>query len=104
MFGRVLTIKKYVPDKKQQMDIPGLKVDHIESLSMEPLLESVKSTEDSTFNTSPTPNVASLSPIPDLRRDSQAEELLTLPAPDGFADSRRNSENLPHRWVLQFVV
>ncbi|XP_076663150.1 diacylglycerol kinase eta isoform X2 [Andrena cerasifolii] len=91
-----ITILNSVSNKKQQMDIPGLKVDHIESLSMEPLLESVNSTEDSTFNTSPTPNVASLSPIPDLRRDSQAEELLTLPAPDGFADSRRNSENLPH--------
>ncbi|XP_011060952.1 PREDICTED: diacylglycerol kinase eta isoform X8 [Acromyrmex echinatior] len=44
---------------------------------------------------SPTPNVASLSPMPDLRRDSQPEELLTLPAPDSFADSRRNSENIP---------
>lgn len=32
--------------------------------------------------------------MPDLRRDSQPEEILTLPAPDGFADSRRNSENL----------
>lgn len=44
---------------------------------------------------SPTPNLISLSPMPDLRRDSQAEELLTLPAPDGFADSRRNSSNMP---------
>ena len=44
---------------------------------------------------SPTPNLASLSPMPELRRDSQAEEMLTLPAPDGFADSRRNSSNVP---------
>ncbi|KAK0087488.1 hypothetical protein PV325_000929 [Microctonus aethiopoides] len=44
---------------------------------------------------SPTPNLISLSPMPDLRRDSQADELLTLPAPDGFADSRRNSSNMP---------
>ncbi|XP_044581503.1 diacylglycerol kinase eta isoform X4 [Cotesia glomerata] len=44
---------------------------------------------------SPTPNLVSLSPMPDLRRDSQVDELLTLPAPDGFADSRRNSSNIP---------
>ncbi|XP_053594048.1 diacylglycerol kinase eta isoform X2 [Microplitis demolitor] len=43
---------------------------------------------------SPTPNLTSLSPMPDLRRDSQVDELLTLPAPDGFADSRRNSYNI----------
>ncbi|CAL7943612.1 unnamed protein product [Xylocopa violacea] len=88
------TVINSILNKKQQLDIPGLKVDHVESLSVGPLIESVKSTDDSTC-TSPTPNVASLSPIPDLRRDSQPEELLTLPAPDGFADSRRNSENLP---------
>jgi len=40
-------------------------------------------------------NVVFSIPVPDLRRDSQPEELLTLPAPDGFADSRRNSENIP---------
>lgn len=78
------------------MDIPGLKVDHIENLSVEPLLENI---EDSTCTISPTPNLASLSPILDLRRDSQSDELLTLPAPDGFADSRRNSENLPQGYV-----
>lgn len=77
------------------MDIPGLKVDHVENLSVGPFIESLKSTEDSICTASPTPNVASLSPMPDLRRDSQPEELLTLPAPDGFADIRRNSENLP---------
>ncbi|XP_034947054.1 diacylglycerol kinase eta isoform X2 [Chelonus insularis] len=44
---------------------------------------------------SPTPNLACLSPIPDIRRDSQSpDDLLTLPAPDGFADSRRNSSNI----------
>ncbi|KOX68067.1 Diacylglycerol kinase eta [Melipona quadrifasciata] len=76
-------------DDTIQLDIPGLRVDHVDNLSVGPLIESVKSTDNSTC-TSPTPNVASLSPIPDLRRDSQSEELLTLPAPDGFADSRRN--------------
>ncbi|XP_076247267.1 diacylglycerol kinase eta [Calliopsis andreniformis] len=90
-----ITVLSSVSSKKEEMDIPGLKMDHIENLSVEPLIESVKSTEDSTCTISPTPNVASLSPIFDLRRDSQSEELLTLPAPDGFADSRRNSENLP---------
>lgn len=91
----MFTIKTCITDKKQQMDIPGLKIEHGEILSVGPLVESIKSTEDSICTLSPTPNVASLSPIPDLRRDSQPEELLTLPAPDGFADSRRNSENLP---------
>ncbi|XP_076166634.1 diacylglycerol kinase eta isoform X5 [Ptiloglossa arizonensis] len=89
------TIVNSVSNKKQQMDIPGLKVDHVENLSVGPFIESLKSTEDSICTASPTPNVASLSPMPDLRRDSQPEELLTLPAPDGFADIRRNSENLP---------
>ncbi|XP_012149203.2 diacylglycerol kinase eta [Megachile rotundata] len=79
---------------KKQLDIPGLKVDHVDNLSIEPLIESITSSDNLTC-TSPTPNVTSLSPIPDLRRDSQPEELLTLPAPDGFADSRRNSENFP---------
>ncbi|CAK9811061.1 Diacylglycerol kinase eta [Anthophora plagiata] len=87
------SILSSISNKKQQLNIPGLKVDHVESLSVGPLIESVKSTDDSACS-SPTPNVASLSPIPNLRRDSQPEELLTLPAPDGFADSRRNSENL----------
>lgn len=44
---------------------------------------------------SPTPNLINLSPMPDLRRDSQTDDMLTLPAPDGFADSRRNSSNMP---------
>ncbi|XP_011351823.2 diacylglycerol kinase eta isoform X1 [Ooceraea biroi] len=44
---------------------------------------------------SPISNVVFSIPVPDIRRDSQPEELLTLPAPDGFADSRRNSENIP---------
>ncbi|XP_031830705.1 diacylglycerol kinase eta isoform X3 [Nomia melanderi] len=89
------TLLNSVSNKKQQMDIPGLKIEHGEISSIGPLVESIKSTEDSICTLSPTPNVASLSPIPDLRRDSQPEELLTLPAPDGFADSRRNSDNLP---------
>ncbi|XP_015118316.1 diacylglycerol kinase eta [Diachasma alloeum] len=50
---------------------------------------------------SPMPNLVSLSPMPDLRRDSQVEDMLTLPAPDGFADSRRNSSNAT-QGVFQF--
>ncbi|XP_050453538.1 diacylglycerol kinase eta isoform X5 [Cataglyphis hispanica] len=83
-------------DKKQHLDIPGLlQTDQTsDNISLMPTLESCSSVEISPCP-SPTPNVASLSPMPDLRRDSQPEELLTLPAPDGFADSRRNSENIP---------
>ncbi|XP_050594862.1 diacylglycerol kinase eta isoform X14 [Bombus affinis] len=88
------TVLNLISNKRQQLDIPGLRVDHVDNLSVGPLIESVRSADNSTC-TSPVPNLASLSPIPDLRRDSQPEELLTLPAPDGFADSRRNSENLP---------
>ncbi|XP_014484616.1 PREDICTED: diacylglycerol kinase eta isoform X6 [Dinoponera quadriceps] len=80
--------------KKQQLDIPGLQTDQIDNFSLMPTIDSASSLDISPCP-SPTPNVASLSPMPDLRRDSQPEELLTLPAPDGFADSRRNSENMP---------
>lgn len=81
---------------KKHLDIPGLlQTDQTsDNISLMPTLESGSSIEISPCS-SPTPNVASLSPMPDLRRDSQPEELLTLPAPDGFADSRRNSENMP---------
>ncbi|XP_029155939.1 diacylglycerol kinase eta isoform X3 [Nylanderia fulva] len=83
-------------NKKQHLDIPGfLQTDQTsDNISSMPTAESGSSLEISPCP-SPTPNVASLSPMPDLRRDSQPEELLTLPAPDGFADSRRNSENMP---------
>lgn len=83
-------------DKKQHLDIHGLlQTDPTsDNISLMPTLEFCSSVEISPCP-SPTPNVASLSPMPDLRRDSQPEELLTLPAPDGFADSRRNSENMP---------
>ena len=64
-------------------------------------IQSLSST-DSSLCSSPTPNLASLSPMPDLRRDSQADEMLTLPAPDGFADSRRNSSNMPQEYVILF--
>lgn len=59
---------------------------------MTPTMETASSGDPSPCS-SPTPNVASLSPMPDIRRESQVrpEELLTLPAPDDFADSRRNS-------------
>ncbi|XP_071577099.1 diacylglycerol kinase eta isoform X4 [Temnothorax nylanderi] len=90
-----------VTSKKQQLDIPGLsQTDQTDNASLIPTVESGSSIEISPCP-SPTPNVASLSPMPDLRRDSQPEELLTLPAPDGFADSRRNSENIP-QGVLSF--
>ncbi|XP_020297284.1 diacylglycerol kinase eta isoform X2 [Pseudomyrmex gracilis] len=81
-------------NKKQQLDIRSLlQTDQVDNISLMPTIESGSSVEISPCP-SPTPNVARLSPMPDLRRDSQAEELLTLPAPDGFADSRRNSENI----------
>lgn len=80
--------------KMQQLDIPGLQTDQTDNFSLMPTIDSASSLDVSPCP-SPTPNVASLSPMPDLRRDSQPEELLTLPAPDGFADSRRNSENMP---------
>ncbi|XP_012222170.2 diacylglycerol kinase eta isoform X2 [Linepithema humile] len=81
-------------NKKQHLIISSLlQVHEADNMSLMPI-ESASSLETSPCP-SPTPNVASLSPMPDLRRDSQPEELLTLPAPDGFADSRRNSENIP---------
>ncbi|XP_033209733.1 diacylglycerol kinase eta isoform X5 [Belonocnema kinseyi] len=70
-------------DKKSQLDLPLVATVH-----------SLHSSTDSSLCSSPTPNLASLSPMPDLRRDSQPDEMLTLPAPDGFADSRRNSSNM----------
>lgn len=79
--------------KMQQSYFLGLQIDHTDNLNLMPTIESTSSVDMSPCP-SPTPNVASLSPMPDLRRDSQPEELLTLPAPDGFADSRRNSENI----------
>ncbi|XP_014219907.1 diacylglycerol kinase eta isoform X2 [Copidosoma floridanum] len=82
-------------ERRRQLGIPDWNKDfNIESLCVTPSLESASSC-DMTPCSSPTPNVTSLSPMPDIRRDSQPEELLTLPAPDGFADSRRNSENFP---------
>ncbi|XP_025074284.1 LOW QUALITY PROTEIN: diacylglycerol kinase eta [Pogonomyrmex barbatus] len=92
-----------VTSKKQQLDIPGLSpTDQIDNINLISIIEPSSPIEILPCP-SPTPNVASLSPMPDLRRDSQSEELLTLPAPDGFADSRRNSENLP-QGVLDFDV
>lgn len=82
------------------MDIRSLlQTDQVDNFSLMPTIESGSSVEISPCP-SPTPNVARLSPMPDLRRDSQAEELLTLPAPDGFADSRRNSENILRRYFF----
>lgn len=85
-------MRNYYIRKKATLDIPDL-LQTDQNISLIPIVESA-SIEISPCP-SPTPNVASLSPMPDLRRDSQPEELLTLPAPDGFADSRRNSENIP---------
>ncbi|XP_012523249.1 diacylglycerol kinase eta isoform X3 [Monomorium pharaonis] len=93
-----------ITNKKQQLDIPGLsQTDRLDNISLIPTVGSASSLEILSPCPSPTPNVASLSPMPDLRRDSQPEELLTLPAPDGFADSRRNSENIP-QGILSFDV
>ncbi|XP_043288430.1 diacylglycerol kinase eta isoform X3 [Venturia canescens] len=80
--------------KKEKLELLGLTLEQSENLCPMPTILSANSMEISPCP-SPTPNLASLSPMPDLRRDSQAEEMLTLPAPDGFADSRRNSSNLP---------
>lgn len=86
-------IVRYNLSKKQELNISGLsQIDQINTLSLIPTIESGSSI-DISLCPSPTLNVASLSPMPDLRRDSQPEEILTLPAPDGFAD-RRNSENI----------
>ncbi|XP_016844045.2 diacylglycerol kinase eta isoform X3 [Nasonia vitripennis] len=93
--------------KRRQLDIPEIRTEnYVDSLSVTPTLESASSGDPSPCS-SPTPNVASLSPMPDIRRDSQPEEMLTLPAPDGFADSRRNSSNLPQGGtftILDFSV
>ncbi|XP_012278503.1 diacylglycerol kinase eta isoform X2 [Orussus abietinus] len=80
--------------RKGLLDILGLQSSNVESMETMLTVESESSNYASPCP-SPTPNLTSLSPMPDLRRDSQAEEMLTLPAPDGFADSRRNSSNLP---------
>ncbi|XP_024942630.1 diacylglycerol kinase eta isoform X4 [Cephus cinctus] len=90
----IMANEYFVKNKKERLDIPGLRSNNIDSLQVMPTIEST-SVYHSSPCPSPTPNLASLSPMPDLRRDSQAEEMLTLPAPDGFADSRRNSSNLP---------
>lgn len=66
----------------------------LETLNIMPVIESGGSSEVSPCE-SPMPNLVSISPMPDLRRDSAPEEILTLPVPDGFADSRRNSSNMP---------
>lgn len=89
-------------EERNHLDIPGLRPNNVEHLHVMPTIDSASSSEVSPCS-SPTPNLVSLSPMPDLRRDSQAEEMLTLPAPDGFADSRRNSSNLPQE-VFSFEV
>ncbi|XP_011501604.1 PREDICTED: diacylglycerol kinase eta [Ceratosolen solmsi marchali] len=95
--GKALNIKitrsngRELDEKRGQQNILEVRMENSnESLSVTPTLES----DEPSPCSSPTPNVASLSPMPDIRRDSQPEEMLTLPAPDGFADSRRNSSNL----------
>ncbi|XP_058801772.1 diacylglycerol kinase eta isoform X2 [Phymastichus coffea] len=82
-----------VTEKRRELDICGIiEENYMESLSVTPTMETMSSGDPSPCS-SPTPNVASLSPMPDIRRESQVrpEELLTLPVPDDFADSRRNS-------------
>ena len=72
--------------------MPEVRSDYIENSSPSP----TPSSGNPSVCSSPTPNLVSLSPMPDIRRDSQGvEDLLTLPAPDGFADSRRASSTLP---------
>lgn len=68
-----------------------------------PTIESGGSTEVSSCP-SPTSSIATarlvnISPMPDVRRDSafESDDLLTLPAPADFADSRRASQVQPQR-------
>ncbi|XP_012257177.2 diacylglycerol kinase eta isoform X2 [Athalia rosae] len=96
------TVETSKYEKRNHLDIPGLRSNNVEHLHVLSAVGSVGSAEMSPCP-SPTPNLVSLSPMPDLRRDSQAEEMLALPAPDGFADSRRNSSNLP-KGVFSFEV
>lgn len=71
----------------------------MDSLKVLPTIESGSSSDMSSACPSPTASVittrlANISPMPDIRRDSAIEEsdLLTLPVPPDFADSRRASQ------------
>ncbi|XP_066585239.1 diacylglycerol kinase eta isoform X2 [Prorops nasuta] len=89
-----ITTEESSESSKKQLLESAFQLDHTENLCLLPRIDSGSSGETSQCS-SPTPNLASLSPMPDIRRDSQPEEILTLPAPDGFADSRRNSSIIP---------
>lgn len=74
----------------------------MDSLKVLPTIESGSSSDISSCP-SPTPSIitarlANISPMPDIRRDSACEDsdLLTLPVPPDFADSRRASQ-IQHR-------
>ncbi|XP_046989295.1 diacylglycerol kinase eta [Schistocerca americana] len=62
----------------------------------------VLSSIDSASSTEPSPcpspllteRLTSISPLPDLRRDSAYDEMLTLPAPDEFADAEARRRSL----------
>ncbi|XP_014229615.1 diacylglycerol kinase eta isoform X2 [Trichogramma pretiosum] len=79
--------------KKRYLDIPEVRSDYnlADSLSVTP----TPSSGEASACSSPTPNLVSLSPMPDIRRDSQGvEDFLSLPAPAEYADSRRASSTM----------
>ncbi|XP_032664900.1 LOW QUALITY PROTEIN: diacylglycerol kinase eta [Odontomachus brunneus] len=80
--------------KNQQLDLPGLQIDQINNFSLIPIIDSASSIDSVSISPYPSPNVESLSPMPDFRRDLQPERLLTFSMPDRLTD-RINSENIP---------
>ncbi|GLV41416.1 uncharacterized protein CBL_06646 [Carabus blaptoides fortunei] len=83
-------------------DKPECELKGMDTLKVLPTIDSASSTEPSPCP-SPSPTVdrlSSISPLPDIRRDSTCEEsesLLNLPVPSQFADgsSRRSSQTQP---------
>lgn len=79
-------------------DLDKTEMQKMDSLKVMPTIESGSSSDMSSCP-SPTSSIittrlANISPIPDIRRDSAFEDsdLLTLPVPPDFADSRRASQ------------
>ncbi|KAJ8683494.1 hypothetical protein QAD02_019286 [Eretmocerus hayati] len=93
-----ITTESISEGKRRELGIPEVTETYVDTLNVSPIIESPANSIDPSPCSSPTPNLVSLSPMPDVRRDSQVgpDEFLTLPAPDGFVDSRRNSSNMQH--------
>lgn len=75
--------------------------DNVQKMDRLKVLSTIDSSPSSDVSSCPSPTasiittrLASFSPLPDLRRDSAFEDpdLLNLPAPPDFADSRRASQ------------